>query len=141
MQRNSLYVLSAPNQTQKLSRKKGLNSSTALPAALNLLSNTEFKMYLKIHKSYRNVVAICDADLIGKIFEEGKKQLDCRENFYKDKKVTKEEAVKILQKLSNEDSTFNIIGQKSIEAAIEAGIITKNDFATVNNIPFTLIFL
>lgn len=98
-------------------------------------------MYLKIHKSYRNVVAICDADLIGKTFEEDKKQLDCRENFYKDKKVTYEEAINILKKESEEDATFNIIGQKSIQAAIEAGIITKNDFATVNNIPFTLIFL
>jgi len=98
-------------------------------------------MYIKIHRSYRNVVAICDAELIGKIFEEDKKQLDCRESFYKDKKVTKEEAIKILQKLSNEDSTFNIIGQKSIQAALEAGIITKNDFAKVDNVPFTLILL
>ena|SRR3989338_8570346 len=95
-------------------------------------------MYIKIHKSYRNVVALCDAELVGKKFEEDKKQLDCRENFYKDKKVTKEEAIKMLQKLSNEDSTFNIVGQKSIQAAIEAGLITKNGFATVDKIPFTL---
>ncbi len=44
-------------------------------------------MYLKIHKSYRNVVALCDAELIGKKFEEGNMQLYLRENFYKDKKV------------------------------------------------------
>lgn len=98
-------------------------------------------MYIKIHKSYRNVVAVCDADLIGKKFEEGKKQLECKENFYKDKKVTKEEAVKILQKLSNEDSTFNIVGEKSIQAAIDAGLITKDNVAKVQNIPFTLILL
>ena len=73
------------------------------------------------------------------IDELGKPLCPC--NFYKDKQVTYEEAVKILKKENNEDSTFNIIGKKSIQAAIEAGLITKNDFATVDNIPFTLILL
>ena len=98
-------------------------------------------MYIKIHKSYRNVVAICDADLVGKKFEEGKRQLDVRENFYKDVKVTKEEAIKIMQKHSNEDSTFNIVGEKSIQAAIEAGLITKDSIGKIDNIPFTLILV
>ena len=96
-------------------------------------------MYLKIHKSYRNVIAICDADLVGKKFEEGKRQLDVRENFYKDIKVTKEEAIKILQKQANTDSTYNIVGKKSIQAAIEAGLTTKDSIGKINNIPFTLI--
>ncbi|MDO8508796.1 MAG: DUF424 family protein [Nanoarchaeota archaeon] len=98
-------------------------------------------MYIKIHKSYRNVVAVCDSEIVGKTFEEGKRILDCRESFYKDKKVSHEEAVKILQKESEEDATFNIVGQKSIQAALEAGIIEKEDISTINNIPFTLILL
>ncbi len=98
-------------------------------------------MYIKIHRSYRNVVALCDADLTGKIFEEGKRILNCRENFYKDRKITKEEAIKILKKESDEDATFNIIGKKSIQATIEAGIITKKDVAMIDNVPFALILL
>lgn len=98
-------------------------------------------MYVKIHKSYRNLVAICDAELIGKIFEEGKLRLEVRESFYKDKKVTKEELIKIMYKQIKEDSTFNIIGKKSIEAAIEAGIITKESIGKVQDIPFTLILI
>lgn len=98
-------------------------------------------MYLKIHESYRNVVAICDAELVGKKFEEGKRQLDCRENFYKGKKVTKEEAVKILQLQADNDSTFNIVGEKSIQAAIKAGIITKESVHKIQGIPFTLILV
>ena len=98
-------------------------------------------MYLKIHKSYRNVVALCDADIVGKKFEEGKKQLDCRENFYKETKVTKEEAIKILQKQANGDSTFNIVGKKSIQSAIEAGLTTKDSIGKIDNIPFTLILV
>ncbi len=98
-------------------------------------------MYLKIHKSYRNVVALCDASIIGKTFEEEKKILECRENFYKEKKVTKEEAIKILKKEHEGDATFNIVGEKSIQAAIEAGLINEHNIAKVQNIPFTLILI
>ncbi len=98
-------------------------------------------MYIKIHRSYRNVVALCDADLIGKKFEEGKRQLDVRENFYKDKEVTMESAIKLLRQQANEDSTFNIIGKKSIQAAIQAGLITKQSVHKIKNIPFTLILI
>ena len=98
-------------------------------------------MYIKIHKSYRNVVALCDTELIGKTFEEGKRQLYCRENFYKGEKVIKEKAIKILRQQTNEDATFNIVGKKSIQAAIEAGLIKKANIARIQNIPFTLILL
>ena len=98
-------------------------------------------MYIKIHKSYRNLVALCDADLIGKKFEDEKRQLDCRENFYKDKLVTKEEAIKILKQQTKEDATFNIIGKKSIQASIDAGLITKESVYQIQNIPFTLVLI
>ena len=98
-------------------------------------------MYIKIHKSYRNLVALCDADLIGKKFEDEKRQLDCRENFYRGKLVTKEEAIKILKQQTKEDATFNIIGKKSIQASIEAGLITKENIDKIQNIPFTLVLI
>ncbi len=37
---------------------------------------------IKIHKSYRYVVAICDSNLVGKQFEQNKFQLDVKENFF-----------------------------------------------------------
>ncbi len=98
-------------------------------------------MYIKIHKSYRTVVALCDAELVGKKFEEGVRQLDLRENFYKDKKVAKAEAIKILRIQTAQDATFNIAGEKSIQAAIEAGLITKDSVHKVQDIPFTLILI
>ncbi|MBX4196311.1 DUF424 family protein [Candidatus Pacearchaeota archaeon] len=98
-------------------------------------------MYIKIHRSYRNVVALADKELVGKKFEEGKRQLDVRENFYKDKEVTEAEAVKMLQLQAQEDATFNIVGKKSIEAAIKAGIIAREGVATIKGIPFTLVLL
>lgn len=98
-----------------------------------------YKMYIKIHRSYRNVVAICDAELIGKTFEEGKRQLELRENFYKDKKVQKKELIKMIHDQTKEDATFNIVGEKATETAIEAGIIIKENIVYIQNIPFALI--
>ena len=98
-------------------------------------------MFIKIHSSYRDVVAICDSELIGKRFEEGKRQLDIRENFYKDMKVTKQEAVRIIKQQAAEDSTFNIVGEKAIEASIEAGVINEDSVDMIESIPFTLILV
>ncbi len=95
-------------------------------------------MQIKIHRSYRNVIAIADSELVGKKFEEGKFQLDVRENFYKDNEVTKEELIKIIERHAMEDSTFNIVGEESIKAAIEAGLISKEAVRKIAGIPFTL---
>ncbi len=95
-------------------------------------------MHIKIHRSYRDVVAVADTELIGKKFEEGKFQLDVRENFYKDKEVTKEELINLLQEQAQEDCTFNIVGKESIQTAIEAGLITKKSISHIAKIPFAL---
>lgn len=95
-------------------------------------------MFLKIHKSYRTVVALCDSDILGKKFEQDKFQLDVRENFYKGDEVSGEQAVFILKKQALEDATFNIVGKESVKTAIEAGIIKDSEVAYLNNIPFVL---
>lgn len=98
-------------------------------------------MFIKIHKSYRTVVAICDSDLLGKKFEDGKRQLHIRENFYKDKEVNKEELLAIIKRQLVEDASFNIVGKESIQAALEAGIIKKEGVHKIKGIPFALILL
>jgi len=99
------------------------------------------KMYIKIHRSYRNVVAVCDSNLIGKRFEEGKRQLDIRENFFKGEEVGMEGAVKLLRRQLQEDSTFNIIGKDSINACIEAGVIKKGEVDEIDGIPFAIVLI
>ena len=97
-------------------------------------------MYTKLHRSYRTVVALCDEALIGKKIEDGERQLDIRENFYKDKQITHAEAVKLLCMQRAEDATFNIVGPESIAAAEEAGLIPHNSAASLKGVPFTLVF-
>ena len=96
---------------------------------------------IKIHRSYRIVVGICDSDLVGKKFEEGKKQLDCRESFYKEEVVDEERAIQIIKRQAVEDATFNIVGEKSIKCSIKVGIINEESVGYITGIPFALTFL
>jgi uncharacterized protein len=98
-------------------------------------------MFVNVIKSYRDIVAVCDKELLGKKFEEGKLQLDVKESFFKGKEVSKEEASDIMINMRLEDSTFNIIGKKSVQTALESGIITKGGIKKIDNIPFALVLM
>lgn len=96
---------------------------------------------IKMHNAYRTVVAICDSDLLGKVFEEGRRQLDVRESFYKGEEMSHAELVKLIKFQAGEDSTFNIVGPKACAAAKEAGIISDETVSTVQGVPFSLVLL
>jgi hypothetical protein len=98
-------------------------------------------MFVNVIKSYRDVVAICDKELLGKKFEEGKLQLDVKESFFKGKESSKQEVSEIMIDMKLEDSTFNIVGEKSIKTALESGIITKDGVRRIANIPFALVLM
>jgi len=93
---------------------------------------------IKIHQSYRTVVGVCDSNLIGKYFEEGKRQLDLRESFYKEKEVNFDEAVKIIQIQIAEDATFNIVGPEATKAAIKAELISEKSVDKISGVPFAM---
>lgn len=98
-------------------------------------------MYINIISAYRDIVAISDAELMGKTFEEGKKILNIKESFYKGEKKPKEEIIELIKFHKKEDATFNIVGQKSTKLMIELGIISKNEIAEIAGIPYAMIFL
>ena len=96
-------------------------------------------MYLKVHQSYRDVVAICDSELLGKKFEEGKRQLEVTQGFFKDKEVDEKELERLMQFYIREDATFNIVGEKSTQIAIKVGIISKESISLIQNVPFAIV--
>lgn len=98
-------------------------------------------MYVNVIDSYRYVVAICDKELIGKRFEQGKFQLYAKENFYKGEEKTPEEVKAIMKSLRAEDATFNLVGEKTIAIAIEVGIIYPENVGTISNIPYAMVLL
>ena len=102
-------------------------------------------MFVNVIKSYRDVVAVCDTELLGKKFEEQfgefTAQLDVKESFYKGEDFPEQEASLILSRMKMEDATFNIVGEKAIELALDLGIITPGNVKTIKGIPFSMVFL
>jgi hypothetical protein len=98
-------------------------------------------MLVRIIKSYRDVVAICDSDLLGKKFEEDNFQLDIKESFFGGEELSEPEAIELMKDMAKEDATFNIVGNNSIKAAIKAGIISKENVGEISKIPYALILL
>lgn len=86
------------------------------------------------------MVAICDSGLIGKKFEEGKKQLDLNENFFGKDEINREDIIKMVERQAMEDASFNIAGKESVEMAIEAGLADEKSVGYVEGIPIVLVF-
>lgn len=98
-------------------------------------------MLVRVQKSCRDVVAVCDSNLLGRKFEQGNFQLDVKESFFKGEEKSKQEVLEIMQDMSKEDATFNIIGKESIKTAIEAGITSEKGIKKIQGVPFAMVLL
>lgn len=94
-------------------------------------------MYIKVHKSMqKEILAVCDEEVIGKHFEQGDLCLDVSEGFYKGRKVEKKELELLFENYDN----INIVGEKSIKVALEKSIINKENIIKIQGIPHAQIF-
>ncbi|MCS7373865.1 MAG: DUF424 family protein [archaeon GB-1867-097] len=79
--------------------------------------------YLNVWSRGRDLmVAVCDADILGKTFVEGDLRLEVNETFYKGKLVRLNEALNFLRSAS----IANIVGVNIVREAIQAGIIHRD---------------
>ncbi|MBS3073249.1 DUF424 family protein [Candidatus Pacearchaeota archaeon] len=99
------------------------------------------EIYIKIHNAYRRIVAVCDADLIGKKFEEGNVQIDVNEKFYKGDLVDEEKALEILREEAEEDSCFNFVGNLACELGIKTDIVNKENILEIQGIKHAISLL
>lgn len=83
------------------------------------------------------LIAVTDKDLIGKYFQEGKKQLDLRSPFYVGKEMTKEETKNILT--SARDIMFT--GKAAVALGIELDLIDPQIILYVQNVPHAQVVL
>ena len=100
----------------------------------------EIKLLVKIHGSYRKIVAMCDSNLLGKKFEEGNLQLEINEHFYEGKEMSEEEIEKLISVLENESPSYNIVGEKSIELFLKRNLILKEGVKKISGVPYAMIF-
>jgi len=68
------------------------------------------------------LVAVCDSDIVGKIFREGELKIEVKESFYGTEEYGEEEVKRALRNAT----IANITGKKAVELAIKIGIIDKN---------------
>ncbi len=92
-------------------------------------------MIVKVHKTQdgRKVIAICDNELIGKKFEEGKLQLDLNSSFYNGDETDEEGVIELIK----DSCIVNIVGEKSTNLALKLKIVEKKDIIKIKNIPHT----
>ena len=99
------------------------------------------EILLKVHKSYRFVVSICDKELLGKKFIDGKRQLDLTGEFFNGEEIDTTEVSEKVLKLVEEDATFNVVGEKSVKILKDLKIIKESGVLEISGVPFALVLL
>lgn len=90
---------------------------------------------MKIHRDKdKEVVALCDENLIGKHFETKDLELNITERFYKGEVV---DGKKIINFLKNA-YCINIVGKNAIKLALKAGIISEENIIRIKGIPHAI---
>ncbi len=67
------------------------------------------------------LVAVCDAEIVGKTFRDGELKIEVKEDFYGFDEVGEEEVRRALRQAT----IANITGKRAVELAIKLGIIDK----------------
>lgn len=98
-------------------------------------------IYIKVHITPEGeIIAMCDSELLGRVYREGKTELDLTayENFYKGDLV-KEEVAEATPAI-NDFYTANIVGARSVGIFLKKGIAHESDIKTVSGVPFVHLF-
>jgi hypothetical protein len=90
------------------------------------------EVYINLKKVGRSILlAICDADLLGKTLREGKIIFRVKEDFYKGSKVSVDEAIIMI-----ENSTIvNMVGKSVVKRAIEKGYVHPEAVLNIDGVP------
>lgn len=84
----------------------------------------------------QNILAAADANVIGKVLEEGKYCMHVKESFYKGEKISEKElAVKL-----NEFESVNLIGEKCVNIALKEGIASEKSIVKISGVPHLQIY-
>mgnify|MGYP005849511927 CR=1 FL=1 len=96
-------------------------------------------MYLRIHEHERSTIAaLCDRELIGRIYREGPFVLDLKTyaDFYRGSLVEEKEAVEALRSADS----LNIVGRRSVALAKRLGLVADGDVRFVKSVPYVQVY-
>ena len=100
-------------------------------------------MLVKIHNAYRQTVAICDSNLIGKKFEseDGLLQIDLTGGFFNGEEMSEEQVLEIIRDANTEDATFYIVGKRACELAKQIGLVKDSGIKKIQDVSVALVLL
>jgi hypothetical protein len=92
----------------------------------------KLEVYMKLRKIDNNVLlAICDAEILGRTLCEGKIVFNIKEEFYKGPRVTIEEAVDMI----SNSTIVNMVGKNIVKRAIERGLVHPEAVLRIEGVP------
>jgi len=80
----------------------------------------------------RLLLAVCDTEILGKVFTEGEQQLDITKSFYGGEEVDDAGLSTLMEKAY----ILNLAGEKSVGAAISRGLVSENRIGKIQGVPF-----
>jgi hypothetical protein len=95
-------------------------------------------MFLKVHRSREtgDVVAVCDRELLNTTLRHEKITITITDSFYGTTPATEEEVRDALKNAGN----INLIGERSVNLAIEMGLLTKSGCMMIGKVPHAQIY-
>jgi uncharacterized protein len=95
-------------------------------------------MFMKIHRSRetRDVVAVCDRELINTTISNDTMAVAITEAFYGSSPATEEEVRKALKDAGN----ANLMGERTVSLAIEMGLVTRSGCMMIGRVPHVQIY-
>ena len=93
---------------------------------------------VKIHQAYREIVAVCDKDLLGKKFEQGDRQLEVNERFFGGEEMQDDKIIELLKEKAEDDACFNFVGKKAVELGAKADIIDEKRVLKIQKVPIAM---
>lgn len=89
-------------------------------------------VYVKLQRYNTCVVlAMCDADILGKTLKQGEIVFCVQEKFYKGSLVAIEEAIDLIE----QSTIVNMVGQRIVKEAITRGLIHPDATVEIEGIP------
>ncbi len=76
------------------------------------------------------LVVVCDSELLGKKFNQGKLKLEVKESFYRGTEASVEECLTALR----EATIANLVGS-IVRHAVKVGIIERSNVLKIQNVP------
>ena len=77
------------------------------------------------------LLAVCDAEILGRTLREGKIVFCIKEEFYKGAKVTIEEAITMIAN----STIVNLVGRNIVRKAIERGYVHPEAVLNIEGVP------